>query len=115
MKYLQFSLLILFGFAFSMTSVAQKENVNVEINSETTAADLAQIKTDLLDHGAYFQMKDLEFTDEGKLSAIHVIVNFNDGHKGESKMSNFQEGKVLRIVRDYKEGAEKPFCIGSCD
>lgn len=115
MKYLQISLLFLFGFVLNQNLSAQKEDINLEINSGTTMTDLAEMKTMLLDHGAYFQMKNLKFTDEGTVSSIHVIVNFNDGFKGESQMSNFEDGKTLRIERHYEEGAEKPFCIGKCD
>jgi hypothetical protein len=115
MKYLQ-TLFFVCAFFFIGSSVnAQKENVSLEINHETTMADLATIKTQLLEKGAYFQMQDLKFNDEGTIEAISVTVNFNDGFKGSAKVSEFNESKKIRIIRNYEKEGKEAFCIGDCN
>jgi hypothetical protein len=99
----------------SFTSIAQKENVHFEINEKTTMSDLAQIKSSMLDLGAYFQMKHLAFDEDGYIEAINISVNFNDGYQGEARMSNFKQGKVLHIIRNYDKEGDNAFCIGSCE
>lgn len=99
----------------TFTSFAQKENIHFEINEKTTMADLAQLKSSMLDLGASFQMKDLAFDNEGFIEAINVTVNFNDGFKGEATMSNFKQGKKLHIIRNYDKEGKEAFCIGLCE
>jgi len=117
MKFLQLTLLaaILSLSSFSVAAQSEKENVNLEINGQTTMADLAMVKRSMLDHGAYFNMKDLEFTDDGFVKSIHVTVKFDDGFHGEANILDFSGDKKLKIIRDYSEGAKTPFCIGQCD
>ena len=117
MKHLQLTLLAASICLFSLASSAQtdKGNVRFEIDETTTMQDLAKIKMGMLEHGAYFQMKDLEFTDEGTVKSIHVTVDFNDGYKGDANVDDFSDGKKIRIIRDHSEGSKIPFCIGQCD
>lgn len=117
MKFLQLTLFaaILSLSTFSAAAQSDKGDIRLEINGQTTMLDLANIKTTMLEHGAFFQMKDLTFDDDGFVKSIYVIVNFNDGHKGEANVLDFSNGKKLMIIRNHSEGAKTPFCIGQCE
>lgn len=84
-----------------------------EITGETTMNELAQIKSELMEHGAMFNMYNLKFDEEGRLTAISVKVDFLDGNKGTANKNDFSDGSSIRIIRDY-DNKEKPFCIGDC-
>jgi hypothetical protein len=117
MKFLQLALIAAILSLSTLSAAAQsdKDDVRLEINGQTTMLDLSTIKSTMLDHGAFFQMKDLTFDDDGFVQSIHVTVNFNDGFKGEANMLDFSNGKKLMIIRNHSEGAKTPFCIGQCE
>lgn len=94
---------------------SQQSDIRVEITGQTTMNDLADIKVEMLEAGALFQMADLSFTDEGYVSRISITVNFNDGNQGSATCSDFSNGKKLMIVRNFSKDAPVPFCIGNCD
>lgn len=92
---------------------AQQENVALVINANTTMDDLVNIKMELLEKGALFNMYDLTFTDEGTVSKISIKVDFGDGHKGSASLNDFNNGKSIHIIRQF-DNPEKPFCVGEC-
>jgi hypothetical protein len=98
----------------SLVSFSQTTGrLEFEITGETTMSELAQIKSELMERGAMFNMYNLKFDEEGRLTAISVKVDFLDGNKGTASKTNFSDGSSIRIIRDY-DSKEKPFCIGDC-
>ena len=106
--------LLFMGLSLASSAQSDKADVRAEITGATTMADLSAIKVQMLEAGAYFQMKDLEFDDEGQVTRISVSVNFNDGHNGSASVSDFSNGKKLVILRSYSDSS-RPFCIGDCE
>lgn len=108
---------ILFTLAISLMSFLASAQITgrleFEINGETTMSELAQIKSELMEHGAMFNMYNLKFDEEGRITAISIKVDFLDGHKGTASKTDFSDGSSIRIIRDY-DNKEKPFCVGDC-
>ncbi len=112
MKYLKHIVIALL-FLSAGESFAQKEPLQYIINSETTMEDLVNIKMDLMEHGAMFNMYDLEFTENGTVSKISIKVDFGDGFKGTASRDDFSDLKRIIIYRSYTKGAES-ICVGDC-
>ncbi|MCB0761870.1 MAG: hypothetical protein KDC12_10140 [Flavobacteriales bacterium] len=100
---------------FAQDAAAQsQENVDISITNETTREQLWEMHESLKAQGIQFKYQP-EFNQDRQLIGIQVTVTTEDGFTGSFANNNLVDGQSVRIIRNYDEGAEVPFCVGNCN
>lgn len=98
----------------SQDAVAQsQENVDISITDETTREQLWEMHQSLKAQGINFKYQP-EFNQDRVLTGIKVTVITEDGYNASFENMNLADGEAVKIIRNYEEGAEVPFCVGLC-
>ena len=91
------------------------EKVYLKVGTNTSEEELVKISTELLaERNITVDFQGSEFDDDGKLMYLNLKVDCNDGLRGSAKA----EKVALMVskygfVRDYSEGSDVPFRVGS--
>jgi len=85
--------------------------LQIEITRQTTLEELKQIQHFLKEEGIDMKIQESTFNSYNQLTSIRIKVNFG---KGNTKTYGAKNFKKFSIVRDDREDAEQPFCIGNC-
>ncbi|HEY1113788.1 MAG TPA: hypothetical protein VGE66_09505 [Chitinophagaceae bacterium] len=113
-----FSFLLAAVLTLSMSSVKAgparpgEEKVEVIFSRQMTFADLVKIQKELADKGIVLDYRKLEFDGEGKLLAIHFLVDCGDGFTGDAQRRLTYDGR-FGFFRDYAQNAQTPFGTGN--
>ena len=92
-----------------------EKKVYLKVGTNTSEEELVKISTELLaERNITVDFQDSEFDDDGKLMYLNLKVDCNDDFRGSTKA----EKVALMVskygfVRDYSEGSDAPFRIGS--
>jgi hypothetical protein len=82
----------------------------VKIFKSTTRAELEKYKAEAKELDIDIEYENLEIID-GKIEAITLKVDCNDGFSGTASTTNIPESGI-GFIRDYREDADIPFVIG---
>lgn len=114
-----FSFLLAAVLTLSMSSVkagparpGEEPKVEVVFSRQMTFADLVQIQKELAAKGIVLDYRKLEFDGEGKLLAIHFVVDCGDGFKGDAQRRLSYDSR-FGFFRDYAKNAITPFGTGN--
>ena len=89
--------------------------VKLTIDKFTTDTDLENFKKVLWDkRGITFEVDLLCRDDFGHIKTISIKVNCHDGQSGTASY-NLDQGARIGFVRNYSEGADTSFAIGSVE
>ncbi len=82
----------------------------VRIFKTTTKSELEEFKSEAEELNIDITYENLEFIN-GKIEAITLKVDCNDGFSGTASTTNIPESGI-GFIRDYRDGADIPFVIG---
>ena len=90
------------------------QETSVKITSETTRTELSNIKWDLMEEkNISLDFSGSSFDENGRITALALAVDCNDGFSGETKISEFL---LVRndygFYRNYAANGKQPFFIG---
>ncbi len=116
MKKLFFAAFLALGATMiSQDVVAQsQENIDLTISNETSREQLWEMHESLKEQGINFKYQP-EFNQNRVLTGIKVQIVTNDGFEGNFENLNLVDGAQVKIIRNFEEGAEVPFCVGNCE
>ncbi len=78
-----------------------------------TEQDLKNIQEELAVMGVRISYNRAEFDEQGRLLALGISVDCNDGFTGEAYLKPIPEANQFGFIRDYRSGAAQPFVIGN--
>lgn len=118
LRFLLPSLFVITLCSFSMIPDAiplsrdEQPRVEVVFTRAMNFNDLVRIQTELAQKGIALDYRKLEFDDEGKLLALHFLVDCGDGFKGAAQRPLTYKGR-FGFYRDYSRDAATPFAAGN--
>lgn len=98
----------------SQDVVAQsQENIDLTISNETSREQLWEMHETMKAEGIQFKYQP-KFNQDRVLTGIAVQVKTDDGYEANFENLNLVDGAEIKIIRNFDENAEVPFCVGEC-
>jgi hypothetical protein len=100
------------GDYYYLSELSKKKNDRYEVRifETTSRAELEKFKAEASNRGIDITYENLQIIN-GKIDAITLKVDCNDGFSGTASTSNIPESGI-GFIRDYSEGTDVPFAIG---
>lgn len=116
MKKLFFAAFLALGATMiSQDVVAQsQENIDLTISNETSREQLWEMHEALKAEGINFKYQP-QFNQDRVLTGIAVQVQTAEGLEANFENLNLVDGAKVKIIRNFEEDAEVPFCVGECE
>jgi hypothetical protein len=100
------------GDYYYLSELSKKKNDRYEVRifETTSRAELEKFKAEASNRGIDITYENLQIIN-GKIDAITLKVDCNDGFSGTASTTNIPESGI-GFIRDYSEGTDVPFAIG---